>query len=75
MKIVVGDVEVRIDGELSPRQIRALLRECAGIAALLTQPAEPEEKPTPISLGFTTERGEPIEPDTDWYFEDTRRKA
>lgn len=45
-RVRVGDVEVRVEADLTTKQIRALLRTCAGIALGLTEAAgEPERQP------------------------------
>ena len=57
-RVRVGDVEVRIDADLTVKQVRSLLHACAGIAVALA-PDEPERSP----IGFTviTEReSEPL---------------
>jgi hypothetical protein len=76
-RIVVGQVEVRYDGDLSLRQLRSLLREVAGVALTvgLATDDEPEEAKPAITLGFTTEIAEPVEPDLSEYFEDEERLA
>ena len=50
-RITVGDVEIRTDLELTPRQLRRLLMDAAGIAAAL-QPTVEEPDPKP-AIGFT----------------------
>jgi hypothetical protein len=75
-KIVVGEVEVRLDGELSVRQVRALLREAAGIAVALAQSTgqaeekEAEEPRPVVALGFTSEIATFDEPDLSEWFEE-----
>lgn len=54
-RVRVGDVEVRVDRDLTPKETKALLRTCAGIALGLAEAVgEPERAP----IGFTviTER-------------------
>ena len=72
IRISVGEVEVRWDGEITLRQVRDLMREAAGIAVAVAQGGddEPETKPT-ISLGFTTETVQYEEPDLGDYFEES----
>ena len=49
-RVRVGDVEVRVEADLTSKQIRALLRTCAGIALGLAEAqGEPERPP----MGFT----------------------
>ena len=49
-RVRVGDVEVRVEADLTSKQIRALLRTCAGIALGLAEASPPEDKPV---IGFT----------------------
>jgi hypothetical protein len=72
IRVTVGEVELRWDGEVTLRQVRLLLREAAGIAVALGQSedAEPETKAT-ISLGFTTEVAAYEEPDLSEWFEES----
>lgn len=70
LKITVGDIELRWDGEASLRQVRSLLAQVAGISAALSRPEEPSERAT-ISLGFTTEIAQPEEIDLGEYFEES----
>ena len=49
-RVRVRDVEVRTDADLTPKQIRALLRTCAGIALGLAEATGEPERPT---IGFT----------------------
>lgn len=50
-RITVGEVDIRTDLELTPRQLRRLLMDAAGVAAALAPtPEEPEPRP---ALGFT----------------------
>lgn len=60
-RVRVGDVEVRVEADLTPKQIRALLRTCAGIALGLAEAAgEPERQP--FGFNVITERApEPAE--------------
>jgi hypothetical protein len=45
-RVRVGEVEVRVEAELTPKEIKALLRTCAGIALGLAEAAgEPERQP------------------------------
>ena len=51
IRVVVGDIELHLDGlDLTKRQVVDLLREAAGVAALLTVPESDDPKP---ALGFT----------------------
>jgi len=52
-RIVVGEVEIRTDTELTVRQLRQLLMDAAGIAAVLTPTTTVEEPPERPALGFT----------------------
>ena len=72
IRITVGEVEVRWDGEMTLRQVRDLMREAAGIAVALGQAAddESEAKPT-LALGFTTETVQYEEPDLSEWFEES----
>ena len=72
IRITVGEVEVRWDGDMTLRQVRDLMREAAGIAVALGQAAddEPEAKPT-LALGFTTETVQYEEPDLSEWFEES----
>lgn len=72
IRITVGEVEVRWDGEMTLRQVRDLMRHAAGIAVALgqTPEEEPEAKPT-VALGFTTETVQYEEPDLADWFEDS----
>ena len=73
VKLVVGDVELRWDGDLTLRQLRYLLREVAGVAVALgaTETETPEETKTTVSLGFTTEVARFEEPDLSEWFEES----
>lgn len=51
-RITVGEVDIRTDLELTPRQLRRLLMDAAGVAAALT-PATPDEPEPRPALGFT----------------------
>ena len=71
VKVAVGDVSVTVEGStLTVRQIRALLMDCAGVAATLTPDAEPEVERAPLGFGIVTELAKPDEPDLSEYFED-----
>ena len=72
IRITVGEVEVRWDGDMTLRQVRDLMREAAGIAVALgqTPEEEPEAKAT-VALGFTTETVQYEEPDLADWFEDS----
>lgn len=49
-RVRVGEVEVRVEEDLSIKQIRALLQTCAGVAIALAE-ATPEPESPPF--GFT----------------------
>lgn len=49
-RVRVGEVEVRVEEDLSIKAIRALLRTCAGVAIALAE-ATPEPESPPF--GFT----------------------
>ena len=73
LKIVVGDVEIRTDLELSPRQIHALITKAASIALALAEAAETvEEAKPPFGFAAQIERlAEEIPAeDISWYFEE-----
>lgn len=74
LKIVVGDVEIRTDLELTPRQVHALITKAASIAvALGAADTEPVEEPRPpIGFSATIERlhEDILEEDISWYFEE-----
>jgi hypothetical protein len=73
IRITVGEVEVRWDGEMTLRQVRDLMREAAGIAVALGQtPEEEPEAKTSVALGFTTETVEFSDPrQEDFWFEES----
>ena len=72
IRITVGEVEVRWDGEITLRQVRDLMREAAGIAVAVAQGSEDEqETKATISLGFTTETVQYEEPDLSEWFEES----
>ena len=71
VKVAVGDVSVVVEGSsLSVRQIRAILMDCAGVAATLTPEAEAEPDRAPLGFSVVTEIAKPDEPDLSEYFED-----
>ena len=71
VKVAVGDVSVQIYGAaLSVRQIRAILMDCAGVAATLSPDEEPEPDRPPLGFSIVTELAKPDEPDLSEYFED-----
>ena len=71
VKVTVGDVSVVIHGStLSVRQIRAILMDCAGVAATLQTDSEPEVERAPLGFSVVTELAKPDEPDLSEYFED-----
>lgn len=71
VRVQVGEVRVDTDLQLSPRQLHRLLEKATTVALMLqaTQVEEEETKPN-VSLGFTTEIADPIEPDLSEYFEE-----
>ena len=54
-RVRVGDVEVRVEADLTNKQIKSLLRTCAGIALGLAEAQGEPEKP-PIGFTVITER-------------------
>ena len=59
----------RLAAEKNPaREVTALLREAAGLAASLATPAEPEPERQPMGFTVITERGD--EPAAESYFTD-----
>ena len=71
VKVAVGDVSVVMHGAtLSVRQIRAILMDCAGVAATLSSDEEPESDRPPLGFSIVTELAKPDEPDLSEYFED-----
>lgn len=71
VRVAVGEVVVTVAGQaLSVRQIRAILMDCAGIAATLQTDPEPEPERAPLGFGIVTELAKPDEPDLSEYFED-----
>ena len=70
MRLVVGQVEVRYDGDITLRQLRSLMREATGLALMLGGEAEAEEPKPAVALGFTTEIAPLIEPDLSEFFEE-----
>lgn len=71
VKVAVGDVSVVVEGSsLSVRQIRAILMDCAGIAATLTPDVEADPDRAPLGFSVVTEIAKPEEPDLSEYFED-----
>ena len=71
VKVAVGDVSVVIEGStLSVRQIRAILMDCAGVAATLSPDEESEPERPPLGFSIVTEIAKPDEPDLSEYFED-----
>ena len=53
-RVRVGDVEVRVEADLSRKQITSLLRTCAGIALGLAEAQGEPEKP-PMGFSVITE--------------------
>lgn len=51
-RITVGEVDIRTELELTPRQLRRFLFDAANIAAALTPPV-PEEPEPKAPVGFT----------------------
>lgn len=66
-RVRVGDVEVRVEADLTSKQIRALLRTCAGIALGLAEAQGEPEKPP---VGFTAHVERAVEPEPDVGYED-----
>lgn len=62
-RVRVGDVEVRVAGELSTKEVKALLRACAGIALGLAEATGEPERP-PMGFTVVTERADDPEPET-----------
>lgn len=54
-RVRVGDVEVRVEADLTSKQLTRLLRICAGIQLGLAEASPPEERP-PIGFTVITER-------------------
>ena len=75
VKIVVGEVEIRLDGlDLTTRQISALLHKAGSIAlAVGSSPDEPEEQKHPIGFGASLELDPErnYEPDLSEWFEES----
>lgn len=68
-RVRVGDVEVRVDHDLTPKQLRSLLRTCAGIHLGLAEAAPKDDRPV---IGFAApvlerlpEEPEYVTPDDD----------
>lgn len=72
VRVQVGEVRVDTDLQLTPRQLHRLLEKATTVALMLqaTQVEADDESKPPVSLGFTTEIAEPIEPDLSEYFEE-----
>lgn len=72
VRIQVGEVRIDTDQPVTIRQLHHLIGKAATIALMLnTDQVEEEAKPT-VSLGFTTEIAEIMEPDLSEYFEEER---
>ena len=74
VRLDVGEVSVRLDGvDLSPRQVRDLLRLCATVSAFVANagPAEPVERAS-SPMGFTAHIERASDPVDDFseFFED-----
>ncbi|MFM1964899.1 MAG: hypothetical protein RL134_624 [Actinomycetota bacterium] len=54
-RVRVGEVEVRVDADLTTKQLRSLLRLAAGIHVGLAEAGAGEERP-PIGFTVITER-------------------
>ena len=70
--VTVGDVHVKTEGvDLTPRQVRDLVRLAASVALALPTPA-PEPAPEPAPIGFTANLERNTEPLLDFseWFED-----
>jgi len=75
VRVVVGSVEVRLDGlALTIRQVRTLLRDAASIAVALDEAAPNYIDPDRSGFGFTlsadTQLADFIDPNSDEYYED-----
>lgn len=74
VRITVGEVELRLDGlELTPREVRSLMRHAAGIALAVDTPKDitvDVDEPR-SSLGFTAhlelDAGRHEPPSAPWY--------
>ena len=62
-RVRVGDVEVRVEADLTDKQIKSLLRACAGIALGLAEATGEPERP-PMGFTVVTERADEPEPET-----------
>lgn len=74
VRLDVGEVSVRLDGvDLSPRQVRDLLRLCATVSAYVSAqaPVEPVERAS-SPMGFTAHIERASDPVDDFseFFED-----
>ena len=66
-RVRVGEVEVRVEGDLTHRQVKQLLRTCAGIALGLAEAAgEPEKQ----AFGFNVITERAAEPAAEAFFSD-----
>jgi len=72
VRIQVGEVRIETDQPITARQLHALLGKATTIALMLNPEAEEEETKPTVSLGFTTEIAEVLEPDFSEYFEEER---
>ena len=66
-RVRVGDVEVRVEADLTDKQIKSLLRTCAGIALGLAEAQGEPERP-PIGFSVVTEIAD--EPEAEQHFTD-----
>lgn len=72
VRIQVGEVRIDTDQPVTIRQLHTLIGKAATIALMLNpEQVEEETRPT-VSLGFTTEIAEVVEPDLSEYFEEER---
>lgn len=60
-RVRVGDVEVRVEADLTPKQLRALLKTAAGIHLGIVEASGEQERP-PMGFTVITERA-PEEPE------------
>lgn len=63
--VQVGEVAVRCVGlDMTARQVTALLREAAALAASLAEPTPEEPERQPMGFTVITERGEELPPES-----------
>jgi hypothetical protein len=71
VRIQIGEVVIKTDQDLTPRQLHALIGKATTVALLIQAPTEEAERPL-VSLGFTSELAIVEEPDLSEYFEEER---